>query len=77
MTMPGENKWSWSTTALNNGTVDPLIHPAGGKDTAASIPGAKLMMIERMGHALPLQMWPQIIEAIDEHAHGASVKTTH
>ena len=58
-----------------HGTVDPLVHPAGGKDTAASIPGAKLMMIERMGHALPIPMWPQIIDAIDKHAHGASVKT--
>ena len=64
-------------TLVIHGTVDPLVHPAGGKDTAASIPGAKLMMIERMGHALPIPMWPQMIDAIDKHAHGASVKTTH
>ena len=42
----------------------------GGQDTAASIPGAKLMMVEGMGHAIPIPMWPQIIGAIDEHAHG-------
>jgi pimeloyl-ACP methyl ester carboxylesterase len=60
-----------------HGTADPLIHPAGGKDTAASIPGAKLVMIERMGHALPLQMWPQIIDAIDKHAHAASAEMKH
>ena len=64
-------------TLVIHGTVDPLVHPAGGKDTAASIPGAKLLMIERMGHALPISMWPQIIDAIDKHAHGASAKTTH
>jgi len=64
-------------TLVIHGTVDPLVHPAGGRDTAASIPGAKLLMIERMGHALPISMWPQIIDAIDKHAHGASVKTTH
>jgi pimeloyl-ACP methyl ester carboxylesterase len=58
-------------TLVVHGTVDPLIHPAGGKDTAASIPGAKLLMIEGMGHALPIPMWSQIIDAIDAHAHGA------
>jgi pimeloyl-ACP methyl ester carboxylesterase len=64
-------------TLVIHGTVDPLIHPAGGKDTAASIPGAKLLMIDGMGHWLTIPMWPQIIEAIDAHAHGASARTTH
>jgi pimeloyl-ACP methyl ester carboxylesterase len=61
-------------TLVIHGTVDPLVHPAGGKDTASSIPGAELLMIEGMGHALPIPMWPQIIDAIDKHAHGASAK---
>jgi pimeloyl-ACP methyl ester carboxylesterase len=61
-------------TLVIHGTVDPLVRPEGGKDTAASIPGAKLLMIEGMGHALPIPMWPQIIEAIDKHAHAASAK---
>ncbi len=64
-------------TLVIHGTLDPLVRPEGGKDTAASIPGAKLLMIERMGHALPIPMWPAIIEAIDRHAHGASVRATH
>ena len=59
-------------TLVIHGTVDPLVRPEGGKDTAASIPGAKLLMIEGMGHALPIPMWPQIIDAIDKHAHGAA-----
>ena len=63
-------------TLVIHGTVDPLVHPAGGKDTAAAIPGAKLIMIERMGHALPIPMWPQIIDAIDRHARDASATTT-
>jgi len=61
-------------TLVIHGTVDPLVHPAGGKDTAASIPGAKLLMIEGMGHAIPIPMWPEIIDAIDKHARGASAK---
>jgi hypothetical protein len=46
----------------------------GGKDTAASIPGAKLLMIEGMGHALPYELWPQTINAIAAHAQGAAAK---
>jgi hypothetical protein len=30
-----------------------------------------------MGHALPIPMWPQIIDAIDEHAHAAAAKSRH
>ena len=61
-------------TLVIHGTVDPLVHPDGGKDTAASIPGAKLLMIKGMGHAIPIPMWPEIIDAIDKHAHGATAK---
>jgi pimeloyl-ACP methyl ester carboxylesterase len=61
-------------TLVIHGTVDPLVHPMGGKDTAASIPGAKLLLVEGMGHALPIPMWPQLIDAIATHAHGAAAK---
>jgi pimeloyl-ACP methyl ester carboxylesterase len=61
-------------TLVIHGTVDPLVNPMGGRDTAASIPGAKLLMIEGMGHAIPLPMWPQIIDAIATHAKGAAAK---
>jgi pimeloyl-ACP methyl ester carboxylesterase len=61
-------------TLVIHGTVDPLVRPEGGIDTAASIPGAKLMMVEGMGHAIPIPMWPQIIDAIAEHAKGAAKK---
>jgi pimeloyl-ACP methyl ester carboxylesterase len=61
-------------TLVIHGTVDPLVHPMGGQDTAASIPRAKLLMIEGMGHAIPIPMWPQIIGAIAEHAHGTTKK---
>jgi pimeloyl-ACP methyl ester carboxylesterase len=57
-----------------HGTADPLVHPMGGKDTAASIPDAKLLMIEGMGHVLAVELWPQIIDAIVTHAHGAAAK---
>ncbi len=64
-------------TLVIHGTVDPLVRPESGKDTAASIPGAKLVMIEGMGHALPIPMWPQVIDAIATHAHAASAQAKH
>jgi pimeloyl-ACP methyl ester carboxylesterase len=62
-------------TLVIHGKVDPLVHPAAGRDTAASIPGAKLMMIDRMGHALPVSMWTMVIDAVARHARGAAAKT--
>ena len=59
-------------TLVIHGKIDPLVHPAAGRDTAASIPGAKLLMVDRMGHALPISMWTMVIDAIARHAQGAS-----
>ena len=58
-------------TLVIHGTIDPLVRMEAGKDTAASIPGAKLLLVEGMGHALPIPMWPTIIGAIAEHAKNA------
>ena len=55
-------------TLVIHGDADPLVPVEGGKDTAASIPGAKLLIIEGMGHDIPVEMAPQIIQAISEHA---------
>ena len=61
-------------TLVIHGTADPLVDPKAAQDTAVSIPGAKLMMVQGMGHALPMPVWPEIIDAIDRHAHRASAK---
>jgi pimeloyl-ACP methyl ester carboxylesterase len=54
-------------TLVIHGNADPLVPVEGGKDTAKSIPGARLMLIEGMGHDLPRGgAWPQIVEAIAE-----------
>ena len=59
-------------TLVNHGTDDPLILPACGQDTAASIPNADLMLIERMGHDLSPALDRTIIEAIDRTARRSS-----
>jgi pimeloyl-ACP methyl ester carboxylesterase len=55
-------------TLVIHGDVDPLVPLACGIDVAETVPGAKLKVIEGMGHALPVSMWPQIIDAIAAHA---------
>jgi pimeloyl-ACP methyl ester carboxylesterase len=54
-----------------HGTEDKLVQPSGGERTAEVIPDAKLMMIDGMGHDLPPQLWPQVIDAIATHAAAA------
>ena len=59
-------------TLVIHGTVDKMVRPSGGRATAKAIPGARLMMIEGMGHDLPRGVWPQIIDGISEHGRAAS-----
>ena len=54
-----------------HGTVDKMVRPSGGRATAKAIPGARLLMIEGMGHDLPRGAWPRIVDAIAEHARAA------
>jgi pimeloyl-ACP methyl ester carboxylesterase len=58
-------------TLVIHGTVDKMVRPSGGRATAKAIPGARLLMIEGMGHDLPRGAWPQIIDAVSEHARAA------
>jgi pimeloyl-ACP methyl ester carboxylesterase len=51
-----------------HGDADPLVPVEGGIDTANSIPGARLLVINGMGHSLPVATWPQIIDVIAQHA---------
>jgi len=55
-------------TLVIHGDSDPLVPVEGGIDTADSIPGAELLIIEGMGHDLPLSLAPKVIEAIVQHA---------
>ena len=43
------------------GEDDPLIKPKGSKGIAARIPGATLVTYPGMGHALPEELWPDIV----------------
>ena len=54
-----------------HGESDPLITVSGGEATARAIPGAQLMKIPGMGHDLPTELWPQLVDAIVENAERA------
>jgi pimeloyl-ACP methyl ester carboxylesterase len=48
-----------------------MCHPSGGEATAAAIPGARLELVEGLGHDLPSEAWPRIIDAIVANATRA------
>jgi len=54
-----------------HGTDDPVVPMEAAIDTAEAIPGARLMLIEGMGHDLPHGgAWPRIVEAVAAHTKG-------
>jgi pimeloyl-ACP methyl ester carboxylesterase len=59
-------------TLVIHGTADKLVAPSGGRATARAIPGARLLMIQGMGHDLPRGAWPQLIGAIVENTGRAA-----
>ena len=58
-------------TLVIHGKADRLVHVSGGRFTARAIPGAKLLLIDGMGHDLPRGAWPQIVDAIAANAARA------
>ncbi|CAA0103650.1 Aclacinomycin methylesterase RdmC [BD1-7 clade bacterium] len=53
-----------------HGDKDPMLPVAAGKDTAACIPEAKLMVFEGMGHDLPEPLLAEFSQAISAHARA-------
>ena len=49
----------------------PARRPSGGRATARAIPGANLLMVGGMGHDLPRDAWPLLIDAIAGNAARA------
>lgn len=58
-------------TQIIHGSADLLVRPAGGKRSAKCIRGAKLAIIDGMGHDLPQALLPQLAQlTLDNIARG-------
>jgi pimeloyl-ACP methyl ester carboxylesterase len=58
-------------TLVVHGAADPLVQVAGGEATAAAVPDAELIVFDGMGHNLPRELWPAIVDAITRTADRA------
>ena len=59
-------------TTVIHGRDDPLVPFRGGRATAEAIPDARLIAIPGMGHDLPREVWPQVVDAVAETAERAT-----
>ncbi len=59
-------------TLVIHGAADPLIRLSGGEATAKAIPGAKLIVIDGMGHDLPVEVYGQVVAALTANAREAA-----
>jgi hypothetical protein len=54
-----------------HGGEDQVIGVSGGRATAAAIPGARLLVVDGLGHELPPGFWPDLADALVENADRA------
>jgi pimeloyl-ACP methyl ester carboxylesterase len=58
-----------------HGERDPLLRPAAARRTAATIDGARLVLLPGVGHDLPAAVWPQVAGEVRALADRAAVRT--
>jgi NAD(P)-dependent dehydrogenase (short-subunit alcohol dehydrogenase family) len=54
-----------------HGLADKMVHVSGGRATAAAIPGAELLLIDGMGHDLPVALHETFADGIRRTANRA------
>ena len=57
-------------TLVIHGAMDPLIPVRLGMETARLIPGARLKIIRKMGHWLPLPVWTELFQSLEAFWDG-------
>ena len=60
-------------TLVIHGNADPLVPVEAGRETAAVIPGAAYLEIDKLGHDLPEPVLDEMIAAITSHIHDVEV----
>jgi len=61
-------------TVVVHGAQDPLIPPISGRLAASQIPGARLVVIEGLGHDLGPSAWHYVMDAIIENTRRRLAK---
>jgi pimeloyl-ACP methyl ester carboxylesterase len=59
-------------TLVVHGDRDLMVHPSGGRATAAAIPGARLVSISGLGHDLPAGAYVRLVQLIADHAEQSA-----
>jgi pimeloyl-ACP methyl ester carboxylesterase len=59
-------------TVVIHGRADKLMRPLGGRAIARAIDGARLVLLDGMGHDLPKQLWDRVIGELTSNFAGAS-----
>jgi pimeloyl-ACP methyl ester carboxylesterase len=54
-------------TLIIHGDQDPILPPAHAKFMAEALPGSKLLMLEGVGHEMPIPILPRVAKAVLEH----------
>lgn len=57
-------------TLVIHGGADRLVDPSGGRRVAELVPGARLMLVQGMGHDLPAPNRPAVIDAVIAHTRS-------
>lgn len=58
-------------TVVIHGLADKMVHVSGGRATAAAVPGAELLLIDGMGHDLPVPLYETFVNALRRNADRA------
>jgi pimeloyl-ACP methyl ester carboxylesterase len=53
------------------GDADPVLRPRASRDTATAIPGARLVILPGVGHALPRALWPTVAQEMRSLAESS------
>jgi pimeloyl-ACP methyl ester carboxylesterase len=62
-------------TLVVHGRDDRLLLPSFGERTAESIPGSNFLLLSDMGHDLPEQLWPVVVDAILSHLRNTAPRS--
>jgi len=62
-------------TLVVHGRDDRLLLPSFGERTAEIIPGSNFLLLSDMGHDLPEQLWPVVVDAILSHLKNSAPRS--